>query len=179
MIIREIVWFPFSNEKISFTMTNKSRPGSLNGTRLYHEGFLSVPASLSIIEEATVFTVSMLSLILLLVSMTKQRALLDPLKIPIILKCGRGKLNNNKKTTAVRNWNKSSVLLQEQFVSSCFLNVFQELTCCSNCHVGGRGVKMSVAWSQGVFVDPTFGLDPAGLINYSSMAALSFSAKYK
>lgn len=53
---------------------------------MYSDGSFSVPTSLLIIAEATVFTAWMLSLILCVTSITKERALLEPLEIPIILK---------------------------------------------------------------------------------------------
>lgn len=58
---------------------------------MYSEGSLAVPTSRLIIVEVTFFTVAMSSFMLLVVSMTKQRALLDPLKRPIILGEGDGK----------------------------------------------------------------------------------------
>lgn len=57
---------------------------------MYSEGSLAVPTSRLIIVEVTFFTVAMSSFMLLVVSMTKQRVLLDPLKRPIILGEGDG-----------------------------------------------------------------------------------------
>lgn len=58
-------------------------------------------------------------------------------------------------------------------VSSRLANVLQQLAGRRRRHVGGRHVQKAVAGVERVFVDASFGLDDAGSIDRSSVAAFT------
>lgn len=118
-------------------------------------------------------TASMSLLMLSVVSITKQRALLEPLEIPIILGDGERLVKQMISQVWTETCGVGSIL-QERSVPSSRSDVLQQLAGCSYGDARSFRVEMSVAGPKLVFVDTAFRIDAACLINSSAVAAFTF-----